>query len=245
MSRARFFSSKLGGQVIELTGAEAHHLGKVRRVKVGEEVELFDGKGQGVRGRVSSIDKHAVRIEVLERFEKEAAGTEIIVAAALAKGARWDWLIEKSVELGAAKIWPVVFERSVVKGSGLDEQLNKWNRRCLEAAKQCGQAYLPEIAGPKALKKVLNDTGDDWLGLVGTTNESAEPIWAVLEKSDQPKTIVLLVGPEGGLTNEEQKLTEECGYEPVFLGDNILRVETAAIGLLAAIRAWLDKENQE
>lgn len=245
MSRARFFSAELDGEVIELVGEEACHLAKVRRVRIGKEVELFDGKGQGVRGQVRSIDKQAVRIEVRERFEKEPAGTEIIVAAALAKGPRWDWLIEKCVELGAAKIWPVRFERSVVKGSGSDEQLNKWNRRGLEAAKQCGQAYLPEITQPRGLEEVLHETNDNCLRLVGTRNESANPVLTVLEKTDQPRIIVLLVGPEGGLSEDEQKHTEQCGYEPVFLGENILRVETATIGLLAAVRAWLDKENQE
>ena len=164
------------------------------------------------------------------------------MACALAKGSRWDWLIEKCVELGAAKIWPVIFERSVVKGSDSAEQLAKWNRRCLEAAKQSGQVYLPKITRPRALQEVLDNTSDNWLGLVGTLKESAKPILAVLEKAEQAKSIVLLVGPEGGLTNEEQGLVEGCGYEPVFLGENILRVETAAIGLFAAIQAWKDNK---
>ena len=167
------------------------------------------------------------------------------MACALAKGTRWDWLIEKCVELGAAKIWPVIFERSVVKSSGSAEQLNKWNRRSLEAAKQCGQVYLPEIAQPRVLKEVLEDTHDNCLGLVGTLDESARPILAALEKANQPKCIVVLVGPEGGLTDSEQKLTENRGYEPVFLGENVLRVETAAIGLLAMVRAWQDKKYQK
>ncbi|NIA07332.1 MAG: RsmE family RNA methyltransferase [Actinobacteria bacterium] len=243
MSKPRFFSAHLEEKVIELMGEEAHHLANVRRVRVGEQVELFDGAGQIVIGRVNKLNKKSAQIEVLERLKKGLAKLEVVVACALAKGSRWDWLIEKCVELGATKIWPVLFERSVVKGAGSTTQLEKWNRRALEAAKQCGRAYLPQIAQPRVLEKVLTDTNDNCLGVVGTLNESAKPILVVLEKA-RPERVALLVGPEGGLTEKEQALTEANGYEPVFLGKNTLRVETAAAGLLAAIRAWQDKNNQ-
>ncbi|MCK4850234.1 MAG: 16S rRNA (uracil(1498)-N(3))-methyltransferase [Phycisphaerae bacterium] len=242
MSKARFFSAELEGQVIELGGAEAHHLLNVRRVRIGEEVELFDGKGQKVRGRLESVAKKVTRIEVLEKYTQVSRGIEIVVACALAKGSRWGWLLEKCVELGAGKIWPVIFERSVVKGAGSTEQLSKWNRRCIEAAKQCGQAYLPEIAQPRGLKEILEGTKGNWLGLVGAVNASAEPILRVLEKADRARGLVLLVGPEGGLSAQEQRLAEERGYEPVFLGENTLRVETATIGFLAAVRAWIESQ---
>ena len=242
MSRARFFSAELGQEVIELRGQEAHHLENVRRVRVGEEVELFDGAGQVVIGRVKKLNKNSAQIEVLERFKKEPAKIEIVVAVALAKGSRWDWLIEKCVELGAAKLWPTLFERSVVKGSDSAGQPAKWNRRALEAAKQCGRAYLLEIMRPRVLEEILKETNDNCLGLVGTLDETAKPTLAVLKKTEQPKSIVLLVGPEGGLTSKEQELVESYGYEPVFLGENVLRVETAAIGLLAAIQAWQDNK---
>lgn len=242
MSIARFFSAQLEGQVIELAGPEAHHLLNVRRIKVGEEVELFDGQGQKLRGRLSKTNKKTATIEVLERFTKAPASLEIVAACALAKGNRWDWLLEKCVELGATKIWPVIFEHSVVTGSGSAGQLSKWNRRCSEAAKQCGQAYLPQISEPRDLKEVLAQTKDNWLGLVGTMGTSAEPILRVLQQANQPKALVILVGPEGGLTAQEQSLAQERGYKAVFLGENTLRVETATISLLAAVRAWIDKK---
>ena len=243
MSTARFFSAQLDGQVIELAGAEAHHLLNVRRIRAGEEVELFDGKGQKLRGRVSGASKKAVTIEVLERYAKARAGLEIVAAGAMAKGNRWDWLLEKCVELGAAQIWPTIFERSVVTGAGTTGQLSKWNRRCTEAAKQCGQAYLPQIAQPRGLKEILEETKDDWLGLVGTQGASAEPILAVLDEAHRAKRLMLLVGPEGGLTAQEQSWAQERGYRAVFLGDNTLRVETATISLLAAARAWMDSKS--
>ncbi len=243
MNIARFFSAQLEGKVIELTGAEAHHLLNVRRMRIGEEVELFDGNGQKVHGRVSGANKKAVTIEVLDRFTKVRAGLEIVAACAMAKGNRWDWLLEKCVELGATEIWPTIFEHSVVSGSSSANQLSKWNRRCTEAAKQCGQAYLPQIAQPRELKEILEETKDDWLGLVGTQGASAEPILAVLDKAHRAKRLVLLVGPEGGLTAQEQSWAQERGYRAVFLGDNTLRVETATISLLAAVRAWMDSKS--
>lgn len=229
--------------MIELAGTEAHHLLHVRRIRPGEEVELFDGKGQKLRGRVSGASKKVVTIEVLERYAKAPAGLEIVAACAMAKGNRWDWLLEKCVELGATKIWPTIFERSVVTGSGTTGQLSKWNRRCTEAAKQCGQAYLPQIAEPRGLKEILEETEDDWLGLVGSQSASAEPILGVLEKADRAKRLVLLVGPEGGLTAQEQRSAQERGYRAVFLGENTLRVETATISLLAAVRAWTESKS--
>ena len=112
----------------------------------------------------------------------------------------------------------------------------------MEAAKQCGQAYLPQISEPRGLQEILEETRDDWLGLVGTLDDSAEPILSVLKKAQRGRRLVLLVGPEGGLRAEEQILAEERGYQPVFLTENTLRVETAAIGFLAAVRAWIDEE---
>ncbi len=212
MSIARFFCAELEGQVVELVGAEAHHLLNVRRVRVGEEVELFDGKGEKVRGRLKEVGEKTAIIEVLERYAKAPPGLEIVVACALAKGSRWGWLLEKCTELGAAKIWPMVFERSVVKGSGSAGQLSKWDRRCVEAAKQCGQVYLPEISEPRGLKEVLERAKDDWVGLVGTVNESAEPILGALERAKRARGLVLLLGPEGGLTEQEQKLAEGCRW---------------------------------
>ena len=242
MSIARFFCAELAGQVIELVGAEAHHLLNVRRVRAGEEVELFDGKGQKVRGRLKEAEKKTARIEVLERCARPAAGLDIVVACAMAKGSRWHWLLEKCVELGAGQIWPVIFERSVVKSSGSGEQLGKWNSRCIEAAKQCGQPYLPQLSQPKRLEQVLEETKDDWTGLVGKLNESAEPILGALNKVKPSKTLVLLVGPEGGLSEAEQAQAQSSGYQAVFLGNNTLRVETAAIALLATVRAWMESQ---
>ena len=95
------------------------------------------------------------------------------------------------------------------------------------------------------MKEVLAQTKDDWLGLVGTLGGSAEPILRILQKADRLGGLVLLVGPEGGLTEQEQSWAQERGYRAVFLGENILRVETAAIGLLAGVKAWKDNKKGE
>ena len=242
MSIARFFCADLEGQLIELEPAEAHHLLNVRRVRAGEEVELFDGKGQKLRGRLKEAGKKTAKIEVLQRYAKSPAGVEIVVACAMAKGSRWNWLLEKCVELGAGEIWPVIFERSVATGSGSPKQLSKWNSRCIEAAKQCGQPYLPQLSQPKRLEQVLEETKDDWTGLVGTMNESAQPILGALKKAKLSKALVLLIGPEGGLSDAEHAQARSSGYLPVFLTENTLRVETAAVAFLATVRAWMDSQ---
>lgn len=240
MSIARFFSPDLQSQVIELRGEEAHHLLNVRRLSLGQEVELFDGKGQKLRGKLSHVSKNSARIEVLTRDSAAPPAIEVTVACPIAKGPRWAWMLEKCTELGAAKIWPVLFQRSVVTGSGSEGQLDKWQRRCIEAAKQSGQAYLPRIAQPRTLGQVLRGENDAGLRLLGTVSESSQPILAVLDDLPRPDGIVLLVGPEGGLTDKEQALAEDSGCRTVLIGRNILRVETAAVAMLAAVRAWQD-----
>ena len=116
--------------------------------------------------------------------------------------------------------------------------MEKWRRRCLEAAKQCGQAYLPQVAHPRPLENVLREEVS--LRLLGTLSEPSEAILTVLQKAGRVEKIMLLIGPEGGLTDEEQGLASSSGCKDVFIGRNILRVETAAVAMLAAVGAWQD-----
>ena len=242
MAIARFFSTELAGSTVVLRGPQAHHLLNVRRISPTEQIELFDGNGQVVQGQLIKAEKQTAHVQVLTRHSIPRPNAEITLACAMAKGPRWNQLLEKSTELGVTNIWPTIFERSVAGRSHSAQQLDKWNNRCIEAAKQSGQAYLPNISSPRTLKEILQHDSDKSLHLLGTLNESSVPILRALQEANLPKQIVILIGPEGGLTEKEQDLAETNSYQPVFLGTNTLRVETAAICLLAATKAWQDTD---
>jgi 16S rRNA (uracil1498-N3)-methyltransferase len=153
------------------------------------------------------------------------------------KGKRLDWLLEKATELGAAAIAPVRFARSVAGGDALTEnRRDRWTGHCVAAAKQCGLDFLPELAEPLALGDFLAAHGND-LCLLGDPGASAVSMPAALGGWCTGRRICLLVGPEGGLTSQEREEAVAAGFIPACLGSTTLRIETAALAMLAAVMA--------
>jgi len=231
----RFFVPDLTGPQASLPAGECHHALNVLRLRAGDAVELFDGRGRSAEGRVVQVGRDGVVVDV-ERVRPPArrAGPRIHLAFAVPKGKRLDWLLEKAAELGAASLTPVVFHRSVAGGEEMGEaKRRRWEGHCVAAAKQSGLAFLPELREPVALDGLLasSPTG---LRLLGDADDKAAPVARAVagRRGDQP--IILLVGPEGGLTDDERLAAAAAGFQPVRLGGTILRIETAAVALLAA-----------
>ena len=230
-----------GGQagpapVVELPGGEAHHAAHVLRLSHGQVVELFDGQGLQAAGRIVSVRKGHVAVSV-ERVIGPAARTAPLVhlAFAVPKGSRLDWLLEKATELGAASLRPTVFERSVAGGELTAGKRDRWLGHCVAAAKQCGLNWLPELCPAAALAEVLGERPGA-LRLAGDVGGASRPIGqAMLGRAG--REVVVLVGPEGGFTPQERDAIAGAGFVPVRLGRTTLRVETAAVALLAAVIA--------
>jgi len=240
----RFHAPDLSAKIVRLSAGEAHHALHVLRLGTGAAVTLFDGRGSVADGHVATVRRSAVDVRVEARRPAEPRpGPTVHVAFAVPKGKRLDWLLEKATELAAASLEPVLFERSVAAG-GLARlsptKRQRWQAHCIAAAKQSGLNWLPDLADPRTLGDFLADalTGPaGYVGLVGVVNGGSKPIREVLSQAPAGRELCLLIGPEGGLTRSELVDAVQAGFVPVRLGRTTLRVETAALALLAAAMA--------
>jgi len=234
----RLFCENLAIGPAELPAEEAHHAVGVLRLGQGAEVELFDGAGGVGAGRIVQAARGKVVVEV----ESLTPATlrekpELHLAFAVPKGKRLDWLLEKATELGAASLRAVIFRRSIAGGAELSEsKRRRWRLHCISAAKQCGLNRLPEIHPPEPLERFLAGAVG-MFALLGGVGEGAARLHDALADRRGEDAICILVGPEGGLTDEEQALALSGGFRLVRLGAATLRVETAAVALLAATTA--------
>jgi 16S rRNA (uracil1498-N3)-methyltransferase len=245
----RFFAEDLSCEIVHLSPGEAHHAMHVLRLPAGAEVELFDGQGGLATGRIVEARRAevAVRIDTRRSAGRRPQPT-VHLAFAVPKGSRLDWLLEKAAELAAASLRPVVFERSVagaVAGKLGAAARQRWLAHCVAAAKQSGLDWLPVIEDPVPLGDMLTRalTGPEgYFGVVGVLDGGARPLREVLGHCPPGRDICLLVGPEGGMTHKEVTDAVSAGFVPTRLGRTTLRVETAAIALLAATMAIFEKE---
>jgi 16S rRNA (uracil1498-N3)-methyltransferase len=211
-----------------LAGSEAHHLLHVMRAKPGDRVVLFDGSGAEFVAEVARLERSEVRLTVVERHAVDRESPRrITLAVALPKGDRQRWLIEKATELGAARVIPLRCERAVAEPN--EKALARLRRAVIEASKQCGRNRLMEIAEPVDFDALLESTPDAPCRLI------AQPGGSSLEVATLPDEAICAVGPEGGFTDAELQAAAASGWQPIGLGARILRVETAALALLARL----------
>jgi len=240
LKQARFYCESIELGQVQLTPDEAHHLVNVLRLTAGERVELFDGNGALAQALITDITRKAVTLQV-ENIHSEPARTSgrIVIAASIAKGQRFDWLLTKCTELGVDHIAAVIFEHTVKLAKGTSTT-QRYDKLTIAAAKQCGRIFLPEITGPTDLQQTLallkNNYPDARL-IFGALNPQAK---SVVELARDGKDIIAFVGPEGGLTCEEEDLLTSAGAREVRLTDTTLRIETAAVAFAAILCANRD-----
>ncbi len=237
----RFYCDSINQPRTVVTGPEARHAVAVMRLKEGQMVELFDGRGTLANARIEKISsKEATfRIENLQTAEK-AAGPRIIIAASIPKADRFDLLIAKCTELGADRITPVIFERCV-KQSKNPKTADRWRNITISAAKQCKRLFLPVIDKPLLLTETISKLAVDYPDayiLVGSLADNAKPL---LEIEFESKDVIAFIGPEGGLTDRENELLTIAGAVPVRITNTVLRVETAAIAFTVLLASARDK----
>jgi 16S rRNA (uracil1498-N3)-methyltransferase len=225
----RFYTpDSLGPGEYELTGAEAHHLSTVRRFTSGDPVILFNGDGNEYAAEIRAIGKKSVvlNIESVSLVDRELP-FPLVIASALPKGDRADYLIEKLVELGVTSYVPLTTARSVVipKASVVE----KFARAVVEASKQCGRNRLMVIDRPRRWSEFLDMTGPGTRILLHTEPGSAR------FSSAMGVGATIAIGPEGGFTNEEVNEAVAAGWRIANLGSRVLRVETAAVAAAALV----------
>ncbi len=230
-----------------LDGEEAHHALKVMRLKTGDPIDLFNGRGSVVRARITATEgSKALWAEIEQRHTKTAELPDITLALAIPKGGNMELIVQKAVELGVSRIIPIVSERCIVRLKAKDAaaKQEKWQRIALEACKQCKAAYLPEVAAVRTLEEHLREQHGKEARLCCALVAAARPLRERLEelRAKGEKAVTLLVGPEGDFTEGEYSSIMDVGYKPVSLGSLILRVETAVFMALASARYALDGE---
>ncbi len=251
MAVPRVFHPEMVSGRLTLSPEESHHLRDVLRCRLGDGVTLFDGTGHEAAGRIVSMDRRGLGVEAGEiRFRPFELSIRLTLAVAMPRAPRQAFLFEKCTELGVWALWPIVCERSVVRPK--PSQALKWRRTALEACRQSGRAWIPQIQDAVAFENTLSHTEDFELSII----TDAEVRWPTLvevlrrkmeaaERSQQgrdcPATVLVWVGPEGGLTREEIDAALAAGALGARLGPNILRVETAAVAV-AGMLHMLERE---
>jgi len=216
------------GAQIDLDAAQANYLGNVMRLKEGGRLLLFDGMSGEWLAEVVEASRKRMRLVVGEPTKPQEAVPDLWLAFAPVKKGRVDWLVEKAVELGAARLQPVVTQRTIVDKLNLD----RMRAHIIEAAEQCGRTVLADIDEPVRLEAFLRARDPDrMLYFADETGGAPAPA------SFEPGPATLLIGPEGGFTPEEASTIRTApNAQAIGLGPRILRAETAA---LAAIAAWM------
>jgi len=218
-----------------LTGSEARHLSQVLRIRCGETITVFDGCGRRATAEVSNVARDRVALKLGAVQVAPAPRPAITLVQAIPKGKTMDLIVQKAVELGAAAIQPLVTRHTVVQPG--DGKSDKWRRTALEACKQCGQDTLPHIAEPLTFEHWLGTrTATAELKLIASLAPGARPIREVLHDWPGTTAVILLVGPEGDFSAAETAAACAAGFLPVSLGAIVLRVETATLFCLSALR---------
>jgi 16S rRNA (uracil1498-N3)-methyltransferase len=256
---------------LALSGGEAHHARDVLRMQSGDKAVLFNGRGREITAEIVDLVRHGtdspgrardeIRLRKLHEAQTPPLRCRITLGQAIPKGKNMDLIIQKAVEIGAAEICPLISDRTVVQvdPESAAQKQTKWQTIAIEAAKQCGQNWLPQVHAPQKLAEFFsdadvatglrpvpknNDTSSSdvatQLRLIGSLQSDAQHLKKILaeyadQHGDRPASVLILIGPEGDFTPAELGLARTHGCRPITLGPIILKVETAAIYCLSVL----------
>ncbi len=223
---------------VALPARQSHHLRDVLRLNPGEEVEIFDGEGSTYRGTIQ-FERSGVVVHGLHPLESDAKpAVALVLACALIKAARFEWVLQKGTELGVREFIPLNTRYSEIKipGNRIEPRLNRWNRIIAEATRQCGASLVPKIQRPLDLSELLvseeHASASRYIFY-----ERASELWG--RDIPQAGPILICVGPEGGWHADEIKAAAAAGFQVSGLGRRILRAETAALAAVVLMQHHL------
>ena len=245
-----------------LGGSESHHARDVLRLQSGGRVVVFNGRGHEITAEIARVNREEIHLRKMHEARVPPLPCRITLAQAIPKGKNMDLIVQKAVEIGAAEIAPLISERTIVhlEAKEATQKQAKWQQVTIEAAKQCGQNWLPTVQMPKRPRDffaanvvaAVVPTAEpssrrsprraplQQLRLIGSLQSDAIHLKTVLadyerEHHARPTSVLMCVGPEGDFTPAELNLARSNGCRPITLGPIILRVETAAIYCLSVL----------
>jgi 16S rRNA (uracil1498-N3)-methyltransferase len=257
MQRRRFYASPqdINGTLVTLSRDETHHLRRVLRLKPGDDAFVFDGCGREYGCTVLKIEHDGARLEVIdELLDSVESPVRITLGQSLARGEKFDLIVQKATELGVSSIVPLLAEHADVKltGERWEKRRERWQRISLEALKQCGRRRLVEIGNPLSVRQLLDieavrfrEQAFERRAVLIFNEKGGAPVGAALARTADPSAVTVLVGPEGGWSADEFRLFEERGAKSVTLGPRTLRTETAAIVVMTLIQHALGDVSRE
>lgn len=216
-----------------LSAAEAHHAIQVLRVKTGDTVNIFDGRGHEAQCRMEA----AGRLTILAESSSPPLPCRITLAQAIPKK-NMDLIVQKATELGVASIVPLISERTVKRP---DAATDRWQEIALESCKQCGNNWLPEIHAPQKARAFLDAPRTFDLKLIGSLQPDSKLLKVILGDL-RPATVLILIGPEGDFTPAELATAKSAGCRPLSLGPLVLRADTAALYALSILHHELQTQ---
>lgn len=237
------------GVYLSLPKELAHQVRDVLRLNLGDKLLLLDNQGNEILATVEASSRAGVIVQLLERHPgKQPSPIRVVLCQGLMKSARFEWILEKGTELGVSAFAPINFQRST---RGLEDagatKLQRWQRIIQEACEQCGRATVPELLPVSTLPQALAEIPSGALAIMPWEEAEGRSLRDVLSGVRMrvagviiPQTVLLFIGPEGGLTSEEATLARKHGVQIVTLGSLILRAETAALTSIANVMYALE-----
>lgn len=223
---------------LALDSAEAHHAVDVLRMKEGDRATVFNGEGSEAEVEFAKVGRQGVELRRLSVHKAPPLACRVTLGQAIPKGKNMELILEKATELGAAEIVPLLSERTVVRGTEAEHERkqHKWQRTVVEACKQCGQNWVPRVHPARTPKAFFEGGAKYDLMLIASLQGDARSLKERLaEFGGRPKSVLILVGPEGDFTPAEIALAKSHGCRALTLGPIILRTETAALYCLSVL----------
>ncbi|WP_185233303.1 16S rRNA (uracil(1498)-N(3))-methyltransferase [Teredinibacter franksiae] len=223
---------------LELEESASHHLLKVLRMQPGRELTLFNNSGSEYSAVITAVSKKTATVAINQQSDIDRESPlETELAIGISRGDRFDWVLQKVTELGITRIVPLFTERTEVKlnAERLEKRLGQWQKITIAACEQCQRNTLPILATPQPLDEYLTACTSEYRFVLHHRAEAS------LNALQQPQSVALLIGPEGGLSDNEITHAEQQGFKSLALGPRVFRTETAPIAALSIVQSlWGD-----
>ncbi|MFL6600583.1 MAG: 16S rRNA (uracil(1498)-N(3))-methyltransferase [Steroidobacteraceae bacterium] len=223
------------GRRLTVEGTAGNHIARVLRLRVGDTLTLFNGRGGEYAGSIEEIRRDTVVVSVLERRDVDRESPcQLSLAQGVSRGERMDWVVQKATELGVWQIAPIFTERSVVQLDAKQavRKLQHWRSIAVAACEQSGRNRVPHITEPVRLYELLEQRTSSGTALLLSPGAPLR----IADIASATADITVLIGPEGGLADVEQEAAIKTGFAPVRLGPRVLRTETAAVCALTLLQ---------